>query len=76
MAQPPVPQYVVGDIVVPILVDNKDPRLPHTWKITKIEYDKNTYYLSSMQTYGDKTIENLQNLNAFYKKVGYTKYPF
>ena len=71
-----VPQYVVGDIVKPILTDNKDPRLPHTWKIIKADYSNNAYHLLSMQTYGDKTIESLQNLNAYYQKVGNTKYPF
>jgi len=72
----PIPQFVEGDIVQLILTDNKDPRLPHTWKIAKIEYDKNTYHLTSMVTYGQTTLENLQTLNAYYQKVGRTKYPF
>ena len=73
---PTIPQFVEGDIVQPVLIDNLDPRLPQTWKIMKIEYDKNVYHLSSMQTYGQKVLENLQTLNAYYKKVGHTKYPF
>ncbi len=72
----PIPKYVVGDVVVPILIDNLDPRLPHTWKIVKIEEANNAYHLSSMQTYGDTRLENKQTLDAFYIKTGYTKYPF